>query len=215
MWINCFSRLALLFLLAGGASGQDAKNPHFEPLFNGKDLAGWEGGGGSYAVTDGVLGCRKGKSGVLYTARQFGDCVIRLEYRLPAGGNNGVALRYPGQGTGSVDGMCEIQLLDDTHPKYAKLDPRQANGSAYGLVAAKKGHLKPLGEWNTMEIAVRGHTLRVDLNGVKIMEGDVSKVEKKMRKEPYPGLLRTTGHIGLCGHLDPVEFKSIGVQELK
>ena len=65
MWINCFFRLALLFLLAGGASGQDAKNPHFEPLFNGKDLAGWEGGGGSYAVTDGVLGCRKGKSGVL------------------------------------------------------------------------------------------------------------------------------------------------------
>jgi len=140
--------------------------------------------------------------------------VIRLQYKLPPGGNNGIALHYPGTGTGSLDGMCEIQLLDDTHAKYAKLDPRQANGSAYGLIAAKKGHLKPVGEWNTMEITVRGHTLEVNVNGSRVLEGDVSLVKNKMRKEPHPGLMRTEGHIGLCGHRDAVEFKSIEVSPL-
>ena len=191
-----------------------AQEAAFESLFNGKDLTGWKGATDSYEVRDGVLACKKGKSGVLYTGKTVKDCVIRVVYKLPAGGNNGIAVHYPGRGTGSLDGMCEIQLLDDTHAKYAKLDPRQANGSAYGLIAAKKGHLKPVGEWNTMEIVVKGHTLAVTVNGAQVMAGDVSQVEKKMRKDPHPGLLRTEGHIGLCGHRDPVEFKSIEVRPL-
>jgi len=200
-----------LFLANANLTGQEAM---FERLFNGKDLSGWKGETGSYEVRDGILACKKGKSGVLFTHKTVKDCVIRVVYKLPPGGNNGIAIHYPGHGTGSLDGMCEIQLLDDTHAKYAKLDPRQANGSAYGLIAAEKGHLKPVGEWNTMEITVQGHTLAVSVNGAKVMAGDVSKVEKKMRKDPHPGLLRTEGHIGLCGHRDPVEFKSIEVRPL-
>jgi hypothetical protein len=37
--------------------------------------------------------------------------------------------------------MCEIQVLDDTAPQYAKLDPRQYNGPVYGIVAAQRGYL--------------------------------------------------------------------------
>lgn len=211
VWKPLFCLMALVWL-PRAIVGQE---PSFEPLFNGKDLAGWKGETESYEVRDGVLACKKGKSGVLFTERAVKDCVIRVVYKLSPGGNNGIAIHYPGTGTGSLDGMCEIQLLDDTHPKYAKLDPRQANGSAYGLIAARKGHLKPIGEWNTMEITVRGHTLAVDVNGTRVMEGDVSMVEKKMRKEPHPGLMRTEGHIGLCGHRDPVEFRSIEVRPLR
>lgn len=209
-WISTIALLGLV-LADGNLPGQE---PAYESLFNGKDFAGWKGATGSYEVRDGILVCKKGKSGVLFTEKAVKDCVIRVVYRLPPGGNNGIAVHYPGHGTGSLDGMCEIQLLDDTHTKYAKLDPRQANGSAYGLIAAEKGHQKPVGEWNTMEIRVKGHTLAVKVNGTQVMAGDVSKVEKKMRKDPHPGLLRTEGHIGLCGHRDPVEFKTIEVRPL-
>ena len=119
--------LVALFLAPLAVGGQEGK---FEPLFNGKDLTGWKGETDCYEVKDGVLACKNGKSGVLFSEKTARDCVIRLQYKLPPGGNNGIALHYPGTGTGSLDGMCEIQLLDDTHAKYAKLDPRHCQNKA-------------------------------------------------------------------------------------
>src|SRR5205823_1756944 len=81
------------------------------------------------------------------------------------GGSNGLAIRYPGQGQPSAVAMCEIQILDDDATKYAKLDPRQFNGSAYGIVPAHRGYLRPVGEWNFMEVTVRGPTIVTELNG--------------------------------------------------
>ena len=55
--------------------------------------------------------------------------------------NNGLAIRYPGEGdTAAYVGMCELQILDDSTTKYGKLDPRQYHGSAYGMVPAKVGY---------------------------------------------------------------------------
>mgnify|MGYP003351181813 CR=1 FL=1 len=142
-------------------------------LFNGKDFTGWAGDLANYEVKDGNIVCKKGKGGVIFVQKEYGDFTARVDYKLPPGGNNGLAIRYPGKGSASVDGMCEIQILDDSHPKYAKLDPRQFNGSSYGLIAAKKGFDKPVGQWNTMEVTVRGTTMVVILNGEKILDGDV------------------------------------------
>ena len=110
-WISTIALLGLV-LANGNLPGQE---PAYESLFNGKDFAGWKGATGSYEVRDGILVCKKGKSGVLFTEKEVKDCVIRVVYRLPPGGNNGIAVHYPGHGTGSLDGMCEIQLLDDPH----------------------------------------------------------------------------------------------------
>ncbi len=84
--------------------------------------------------------CKKGKGGNIYAKPEYADFTARLEYQLPPGGNNGLAIRYPG-GTAhaATQAMCELQILDDTAAKYAKLDPRQFNGSAYGMVAAHRG----------------------------------------------------------------------------
>ena len=61
--------------------------------------------------------------------------------------------------TPPTQGMCELQVLDDGNPKYVgKLDPRQAHGSAYGMVPAKRGYLRPVGEWNFEEVTVKGST---------------------------------------------------------
>lgn len=187
----------------------------FEAVFNGKDFTGWAGDLANYEVRDGVIACKKGKGGVIYLNRELGDFTARVDYKVPPGGNNGLAIRYPGKGSASVDGMCEIQVLDNDHPKYAKIDPRQFNGSSYGVLAAKKGFARPAGEWNTMEVTARGTTLKVVLNSNTILEGDVRDVREFMRKAPPKGLLNPRGYFGFCGHRDPVEFRNIQLRELK
>ena len=140
--------------------------------------------------------------------------VARVEYRLPPGGNNGLAIRYPGEGQPSSVAMCEVQILDDTAPQYAKLDPRQYNGSSYGMIPASRGYLRPLGEWNFMEVTAVGSTLRVELNGTRILDGDLAKVTKFMGNHPHPGKDRTSGHFGFCGHNDPVAFRLVQIRRL-
>src|SRR5207247_2559645 len=154
------------------------------------------------------------KGGNIYTKEVYSDFIVRLEYRVPPGGNNGLAIRYPGKGQPSVDAMCEVQILDDTAPQYAKLDPRQYNGSVYGMIPAKRGFMRPVGEWNSIEVTVRGPTIQVVLNGTKIIDGDVSKVTEFMGNKKHPGKDLTEGHFGFCGHSDPVAFRNIQIKRL-
>jgi hypothetical protein len=184
----------------------------FRPVFNGKDFTGWAGPLANYEVKDGAIVCRPKKGGNIYTQEEFADFVARLEYRLPPAGNNGLAIRYPGKGQPSSDAMCEVQILDDDAPVYAKLDPRQYNGSAYGMVPAQRGYLRPTGEWNFMEVTVRGHTIQVELNGTRILDADLSQVKETMGNKPHPGKDRTAGHFGFAGHNDPVAFRNIRIK---
>jgi hypothetical protein len=187
----------------------------FESAFNGKDFAGWDGPVGNYEVVDGAIVCKPGKGGTVYTRKPYADFVARLEYKLPPGGNNGLAIRYPGTGDAAYVGMCELQILDDDHPKYAKLDPRQFNGSPYGMIAARRGYLRPTGEWNFLEVTVKGPTIRVELNGTRIVDGDLSQVTEYMANSPHPGKDRAEGHFGLAGHSDPVAFRNIRIKSVK
>ena len=190
------------------------KDRGFESVFNGKDFEGWAGPLEGYEVKDGAIVCRKGKGGTIYTKGKYGDFVARLEYKLPPGGNNGLAIRYPGKGDTAYAGMCEVQVLDDTAPQYARLDPRQYNGSVYGIVAAQRGYLRPVGQWNCEEVTVKGSTIKVELNGSVIVNADVSKVTKYMANSPHPGKDRKSGHFGFAGHNDPVQFRNIRIKPL-
>lgn len=140
--------------------------------------------------------------------------MAQLEYRLPAGGNNGLLLRYPGTGDGAYEGLCEIQVLDDDHPKYAKLDPRQFNGKRLRH-GRRPARLPPAGgEWNFQKVTAIGPKVTVELNGYLILDTDLSKVTEFMGGKPHPGLTRTKGHFGFAGHGDPVEFKGIFIRDL-
>jgi len=187
----------------------------FESIFNGTDLSGWQGPVNDYEVVEGAIRCRPGKGGTLHTEKEYSDFVVRLEFKLPPGGNNGLAIRYPGSGDTSVVGMTELQVLDDTAQKYANLDPRQFHGSAYGMFAAHRGYLRPVGEWNYQEVTVKGSTIRVELNGTTILDCDVSAVEKFMDNKEHPGKGRKSGYFGFAGHNDPVLFRNILIKELK
>jgi 3-keto-disaccharide hydrolase len=186
----------------------------FESVFNGKDFSGWAGPLENYEVADGAILCKPKKGGNIYTKAEYGDHTVRLEYRLPPGGNNGLAIRYPGTGQPSTQAMCEVQILDDTATKYAKLDPRQYNGAAYGMVAPHRGYLRPVGEWNLMEVTVKGSTLVIELNGTRILDADLSKVTEFKDNAEHPGKDRTRGHFGFAGHNDPVAFRNIEIKPL-
>lgn len=189
-------------------------NEGFESIFNGKSLDGWAGAVDNYEAVDGTIQCKQGKGGVLYFDKEYSDFQSRLEFLLPPAGNNGLAIRYPGQGNAAVTGMAELQILDDTAERYAKLDPRQYNGSAYGMVPAKRGYLRPVGEWNFQETTVKGSHVKVELNGNVILDADLGEVKEFMNDAKHPGKDRTSGFFGFAGHNDPVQFRNIQMKTL-
>jgi hypothetical protein len=196
--------------LLRGADPED-----FRPVFNGKNFEGWAGPIENYEVQEGAIVCKPKKGGTIYTRDQFANFVVRLEFKLPPGGNNGLAIRYPGKGDAAYGGMCELQVLDDQYEKVrGRIDPRQAHGSAYGMVAAARGYQRPIGQWNYQEVTVNGSTIKVELNGTVILDCDLSKVTQTMGNRPHPGKDRTAGHFGFAGHSDPVMFRNISIKRL-
>jgi hypothetical protein len=186
----------------------------FTSLFNGTDLTGWQGALDNYEVVEGAIRCQPGKGGNLLTENEYSNFVVRLEFRLPPAGNNGLAIRSPLGGDAAYQAMTELQVLDTEHPKYANIDPRQAHGSAYGMVAAKRGYLRPVGEWNFQEVTVDGSTIRVELNGTVILDTDLSQVTEFMSDSAHPGKDRMRGYFGFAGHHDPVEFRNVSIRPL-
>jgi hypothetical protein len=193
---------------------QQHEGQAFETLFNGSDLTGWQGSLENYEVVDGAIRCKDGKGGMLLTEKEYGNFIARVEFRLPPGGNNGLAIRSPGQGDPAYVAMCELQVLDSDHSKYANLDPRQYHGSAYGMVAAHRGYLRAPGEWNFQEVTVDGSKIKVELNGNVILDTDLSEVDQYMADKAHPGKDRTQGFFGFAGHSDPVEFRNVSIREL-
>ena len=189
-------------------------NEGFQAAFNGKNLDGWSGPIADYEIKDGAVICKPGKGGTIYTKEQYGDFVARMEFKLPPGGNSGLAIRYPGQGDTAYVGMCELQILDDTSEKYKNLDPRQFHGSAYGMAAAERGFLRPVGEWNFQEVTVQGSRIKVELNGTPILDTDLSKVSDYLANKEHPGKERKEGHFGFAGHNDPVAFRNVSIKKL-
>jgi hypothetical protein len=188
----------------------------FQSIFNGRDFTGWAGPLDHYQIVDGAILCRPKQGGTIYTQEEYADFVVRLEFKVPPAGNNGLAIRYPGEGDTAYVGMCECQVLSDDYEQVTgkKIDPRQVHGSAYGMIGAKRGYLRPVGEWNFEEVTVRGSTIKVELNGTVILDGDLSRVTEFMDGRAHPGKDRTRGHFGFAGHNDPVAFRNIRIRRL-
>jgi uncharacterized protein len=184
------------------ASGKVTLPPDlgWKPLFNAKNLDGWEirGPGVWSVMPDGVLvgqhahpeptapfptpspvdqaHFRDDPQAWLYTKAEFGEFDLHLEYWIPPGGNSGVSIRDRSHAHIGY----EIQIIDDDKEKFP-------SGSVYTFVAAKSG-VQRRGEWNSMEIESRNETIRVRLNGQIVAE--------------YPGepARSKTGPIGLQLH---------------
>lgn len=183
-----------------------AEDDGFYDLFNGKDLTGWTGGEAS--VEDGVL---ISKNGHTMTEATFSSYELDFEFRLPAGGNNGIGIHYPGHGDGAYTGM-EVQILDDTAPKYSELKEYQYHGSLYVLAPAKRASLKPVGEWNHQRISVMGSALKVEVNGEITLRVNLDDINRSHPK--HEGAKRRSGHISFLGHRSPVGYRNIRIREI-
>ena len=206
---------ALFFVLVIGIAPLRAADKGFEPLFNGKDLGGWQGMGGpttNWAIKDGVLSCT-GKKGSQWiaTKEEFSDFELKLEYKIPKNGNSGVFIRAPKEGAAWVAGM-EIQILDDFGEKWKNLKPAQFTGSIYAVQAPEKRVTKKAGEWQTMRIRCMATKCDVWINGEQVVKCDLGKLAKT---HTQPVLKRKTGFIGLQNHSSPVHYRNIQLKRIQ
>jgi len=189
----------------------------YQLLFNGKNLDGWVGNKIAYVAEDGniVIYPDKGGSGNLFTEKEYANFSFRFEFQLTPGGNNGLGIRAPLEGDAAYKGM-EIQILDNDADKYKELHDYQYHGSVYGVIPAKRGYLKPVGEWNEEEVIANGDNITVILNGVTIVDGNIKEASKggTLDGKKHPGLKNKKGHIGFLGHGDVVKFRSIRIKEM-
>lgn len=196
---------------------KDETEQGFEVLFNGKDFENWVADKTAYVVEDNTIAMYPAKEGHgnFLTEKEYDDFVFRFEFQLTPNANNGLGIHAPLEGDAAYLGK-EIQILDDTAPMYATLEPWQFHGSVYGIMAAKRGYLKPVGEWNQEEVYVKGDNIKITLNGTVIVEGDIKKATKNgtLDHKDHPGLSRHTGHIGFLGHGSVVKFRNIRIKDL-
>jgi hypothetical protein len=216
--------------VAGSPAVAQAQDKGFTTLFNGKDLTGWVYGqraggaenktGKGYQVENGVLFTTKEDGGNLFTEKEYSDFVFRFEFKLTENANNGIGIRAPLEGDAAYVGI-EIQVLDDGGSQYTNLKPAQYHGSIYQMFPATRGHQKPVGEWNSEEITVKGRLITVKLNGVTITTGNLDEVKDEellkahrdmSKPEGSRGIANTKGHVGFLGHGARVDFRNIRIK---
>ena len=193
------------------------KQQGFKLLFDGTHLDNWVGNKGGYLLQDGaiVVNPQSTSGGNLYTKEEYSDFEYRFEFQLTPGANNGLGIRAPLEGDAAYVGM-ELQILDSEADIYKNLQSYQYHGSIYGVVPARRGYLRPIGEWNEEVVVVKGTRIKVILNGETITDADIKEpsINGTMDHKEHPGLKRTTGHIGFLGHGDVVRFRNIRVLPL-
>ena len=192
------------------------KKEGYKVLFDGTSMSQWIGNTNEYVLENGCIVMYPDKgNGNLYTKEEFDNFILRFEFLLTPEANSGLGLRHKMITTQSgYDGM-ELQILDNEASVYENLKPYQYHGSVYGWIPAKRGFLKPVGEWNYQEVLADGENLKVILNGTVIVDGNLREVTKNTPAKNIPNsLLYEKGHIAFLGHNSVVKFRNIRIKEL-
>ncbi|HJZ97872.1 MAG TPA: M20/M25/M40 family metallo-hydrolase [Candidatus Solibacter sp.] len=199
-------RLLTFFALAAPLLAADPT-----ALFNGKDLSGWAriprhenpspGEKPGFEIRDGFLVSLPDapEDDLWYTRQKIGNATLRVVYKISAeNANSGIFIRIPIEPKSEDDAInkgIEVQIdnsADDYH----------CTGVLYSMTKAMARPYKPIGEWNTLEITLRGPRTIVKLNGVLVTDYDgVSPVPPKTgRYEPDRGPRPDSGYIAVQHH---------------
>lgn len=192
---------------------EEEKAEGYRLLFDGTSLDGWIDQANEYVLEDGCIVKKASGFGNLYSEDSFCNFILKFEFQLTPGANNGLGLRHIIVPKGYL-GM-ELQILDNDDPQYKDLKPYQYHGGLYNYAPAKRGYLKSVGEWNKQEVIAQGANIKIILNGTVILDTNIKKVIKDI---PYDkvqaGLRNTCGHIAFLGHDSVVRFRYIRVKNL-
>lgn len=186
-------------------------------LFGAGDFSLWkrvdgEPVGEGWKIEGGVVH-RYGKGKDIVTVENYGDFELTFEWKISKAGNSGVKYRT----RGSLG--LEYQVLDDAEHSDGE-KPTHRSGSLYELVAAPDDKiLKPVGEWNTGRIKVKGDLIEQWLNGEKTVsiEWGSDEWKKRFSESKYKkneGFGSWDGPILLQDHQDPVWFRNMKVRKL-
>ncbi len=206
-----FSALAATVVLSATLLAADNTPPEgFTKLFNGKDFTGWQARQGkpesdeekakwqkSWKVEDGIIKF-DGKGPNLWTSKKFKDFVLMVDWRFPKPGDSGVYLR--GQSKSQVNIWCHNMGSGEVWGY--RTDKKQPEEVVKACTPIKKTD-KPIGEWNTFVITMKGDRLTVELNG-----------EVVIRNAQLPGI-PPEGEIALQRHGSPIDFRNVYIKELK
>lgn len=188
----------------------------FRPLFNGKDTAGWKmTGPGRFVVEDGLLKTEGGMGLLFYEKERLGNCLVKVVFKTASEhANSGVIIRLPEPPPDPWYGVhngFEVQI-------DAGGDEWHSTGAIYSLSKVTSRQQKAQGEWNTMEIEIKGKTTKISLNGtlVNTYQDGQPVPERKQWYEPVRGPRAEAGYIGLQNHdkNSTVYFKEVSVRPL-
>jgi hypothetical protein len=165
-----------------------------------------------WVVEDGAIVCRgKGFGFLRYKEREFDDFTFHVEFRMAAPKcNSGIGFRTrsfdPADSRGTRPSLYsyEIQLIDDA----GKAPDVHSSGSLYRYVAPRVTAIKPVGEWNAIDVTCEGPRVRVVLNGETIQDVDQSQIDALKRKP-------TRGYVCLQNHGGDIAFRAVEIRELK
>lgn len=214
--------IVVLLVVLGSASRADEKpaDPS-KTLFNGKNLDGWEHiGPGRIVVEDGLLKTEGGMGLLWYEKEKFGNCVLRVVYKTTRQeDNSGVYVRIaeePKDPWYAVHHGYEVQIADAEDGS-----PYRVSGAVYSFAKAAARPTKKAGEWNTLEITLRGNRIQTSLNGKPVAEFDPAGPVPELSPrggmgDPDPGPRPESGYIGLQNHDGNcvVYFKEVTVRPL-
>jgi ketosteroid isomerase-like protein len=209
------SKAAMLLLAALGTAAPAGADSEWQPIYNGRDLTGWEQvGPGKFVIEDGLLKTQGGMGLLWFTPRKIGNATIRVVYKTEKkDSNSGVFIRIPEKPTEPwmpVNRGYEVQIDDAP-------DDHHVTGVLYSLTQAMARPGRP-GEWNEMEITLDGLRTVVFVNGTKVTDyTEGQPVRPKVEKwEPDRGPRAAEGYIGLQNHSDKdvVWFKEVSVRPL-
>ena len=224
----------LASLVAAGAAGDKRKDntppPGFTALFNGKDLTNWQGVVPlnqrmkmtpeqykeavakanakvlpHWKIDNGVL-VYDGKGNSLQTAKDYGDFELYVDWKIHKNGDSGIYLR----------GQPQVQIWDsDNLGKGLAADKGKGSGGLWNNPPGSKGKQplknadRPVGEWNTFHIIMKGDEATIYLNGELVV--DHAPLANYWEKgKPLPA----KGPIELQHHGDQLWFKNIYIKEL-
>jgi Domain of Unknown Function (DUF1080) len=207
-----------------GTAADDPNRSHastgFKPLFNGRDLSGWIGADHRWSVNlqnqslagHDLTGAKGNQRSWLFTEQEFSDFRLRLEYQAAPHSDSGIILRLP---TGvRVDEGYKIQIGDDQENAIS-------TGTIVGLrVGQGHPHTRPTmvaslrtpGDWNLLEIELRGPRLQMTINGQIVQDARFDKQPESSKSNKKA--LGASGRIGLQSRIGQVEFRHIEIQDL-
>ena len=216
----------------GMNSSSNTASKGWEKLFDGKTTTGWHTYGKTevgqaWKVSDGALyldakNKKEGQGGDITTNEEYGNFHLKLEWKISKNGNSGIIFfvkedlsKYPA----SYNTGPEMQVLDnDGHPD-GKINKHRA-GDLYDLIASSSEPVKPVGEWNQVEIISNNGKLDFKMNGTNIVSTTIwdaqwNSMVAGSKFKTMPGFaIYKSGKIALQDHGDEVWYRNIEIKKL-